>query len=54
MKKIYGYKPIFDEKTAVKYFAFNEDQWVPYDDAETLQLKVEYAQKQGFVFKFCE
>ncbi|KAH9224819.1 glycoside hydrolase superfamily [Leptodontidium sp. 2 PMI_412] len=52
MKKIYGYKPIFDEKTAVKYFAFNEDQWVPYDDAETLQLKVEYAQKQGLLGLF--
>ncbi|KAG4436704.1 hypothetical protein IFR05_007818 [Cadophora sp. M221] len=52
MKKIYGFKPIFDEKTAVKYFAFNEDQWVSYDDAETLQLKVDYAQKQGLLGLF--
>jgi len=47
MKRIYGFKPIFEEETAVKFFAFNEDQWLSYDDAETLQLKVEYAQKQG-------
>ena len=41
MKRIDGFKPIFDEETAVKLFAFNEDRWVSYDDAETLQLKVE-------------
>lgn len=49
MKKIYGFTPVYDEVTAVKYFAFNEDQWVSYDDAQTLQLKVDFAQEQGFV-----
>lgn len=52
MKRIYGFKPIFEEETAVKFFAFNEDQWLSYDDAETLQLKVEYAQKQGLLGLF--
>lgn len=48
MKKVYGYKPIFDEETAVKYFSFGKDQWVSYDDADTLKLKVDFAQKQGY------
>ncbi|KAH9211348.1 glycosyl hydrolases family 18-domain-containing protein, partial [Leptodontidium sp. 2 PMI_412] len=52
MKKIYGYKPIFDEETAVKYFSFGEDQWVSYDDADTLKLKVDFAQKQGLLGLF--
>lgn len=35
--------PIFDEAAAVKYIVWNENQWVSYDDAETLQMKLNYA-----------
>lgn len=49
MKKVYNYKPTYDKETAVKYFSFGKDQGVSYDDAETLELKVQFAQKQGYV-----
>ncbi|KAL1968102.1 hypothetical protein VTN77DRAFT_2232 [Rasamsonia byssochlamydoides] len=35
--------PVLDEIAAVKYFAWDEDQWVSYDDAETFELKMNYA-----------
>lgn len=35
--------PIFDEDAAVKYIVWNDNQWVSYDDAETLQIKLNYA-----------
>lgn len=53
MKKIYGFTAQFDKAAAVKYFAFNKNQWVSYDDAQTLQMKVDYANKQGFVVYWC-
>jgi chitinase len=37
----------YDKKAGVKYLAFDEDQWVSYDDQETLQRKVDYANEQG-------
>lgn len=49
MKKIYGYTPQYDKDAGVKYFAYNTDQWVSYDDIVTLQQKVDYANKQGYV-----
>ncbi|KAB8349837.1 hypothetical protein FH972_023850 [Carpinus fangiana] len=33
----------FDETAAVKYINWNSDQWVSYDDQDTLKLKVDYA-----------
>ncbi|KAK6987473.1 chitin-binding type-1 domain-containing protein [Favolaschia claudopus] len=38
-----GLNPIFDEAAAVKYIVWNDDQWVSYDDAQTLQMKVQFA-----------
>jgi GH18 family chitinase len=35
--------PSFDEAAAVKYITWNDVQWVSYDDAETLQMKLNYA-----------
>lgn len=32
-----------DKPAAVKYAVFNTNQWVSYDDAETLKLKIDYA-----------
>lgn len=31
----------------VKYFTWNTDQWASYDDTETFQQKIEYANTQG-------
>jgi len=33
----------FDEAAAVKIVTWDSNQWVSWDDAETLRLKVEYA-----------
>ncbi|KAK7969466.1 hypothetical protein PG988_008539 [Apiospora saccharicola] len=33
----------FDEATAVKIVTWDSDQWVSWDDAETLKLKMDYA-----------
>lgn len=33
----------FDNEAAVKYITWNGDQWVSYDDAQTLQMKLAYA-----------
>ncbi|KAF8963452.1 hypothetical protein BDZ97DRAFT_1904916 [Flammula alnicola] len=35
--------PVFDEAAAVKYITWNDNQWVSYDDAQTLQMKLNYA-----------
>ena len=35
--------PIFDSVDAVKYIVWNDNQWVSYDDAETFQMKLNYA-----------
>ncbi|KAJ6052520.1 glycosyl hydrolases family 18-domain-containing protein [Penicillium canescens] len=37
----------YDEEAAVKYFKWNEDQWASYDDQQTFQQKIEYANDQG-------
>ncbi|KAJ5098775.1 hypothetical protein N7532_005776 [Penicillium argentinense] len=34
---------VFDKKAAVKWMTFNTDQWVSFDDAETLELKRSFA-----------
>lgn len=33
----------FDEAAAVKIVTWDTDQWVSWDDAETLKLKMDYA-----------
>ncbi|KAF8816939.1 hypothetical protein BYT27DRAFT_6953579 [Phlegmacium glaucopus] len=35
--------PVFDEAAAIKYITWNNNQWVSYDDAQTLQMKMDYA-----------
>ncbi|KAI5116231.1 hypothetical protein M0805_001223 [Coniferiporia weirii] len=35
--------PTYDSVDAVKYIVWDEDQWVSYDDAQTFQLKMDYA-----------
>ncbi|CAD0115050.1 unnamed protein product [Aureobasidium uvarum] len=39
--------PYHDKEAAVKYVTWNEDQWVSYDDQETFQQKIQYANKLG-------
>ena len=39
--------PIHDEKAAVKYFTFDNDQWVSYDDEQTFKQKSKFADDIG-------
>ncbi|VBB73365.1 Putative Glycoside Hydrolase Family 18 [Podospora comata] len=48
LKQVPNIKPVFDRKAAVKYFTFDRDQWISYDDAETFKLKREWANRIGF------
>jgi chitinase len=41
-----GAKPTLYKDAAVKVLTFDQDQWVAYDDADTLQLKVDFARSQ--------
>lgn len=39
---------IHDKEAAVKYFTWDSDQWISYDDADTFKQKVEWADDVGF------
>ncbi|KAJ5964997.1 uncharacterized protein N7479_004873 [Penicillium vulpinum] len=39
--------PIHDEKAAVNYFTFNDDQWISYDDKTTFKQKIDWANDVG-------
>lgn len=41
--KQYDLTPVLDKEAAVKYIVWNTNQWVSYDDEETLELKRTYA-----------
>ncbi|KAI8940612.1 hypothetical protein NX059_001884 [Plenodomus lindquistii] len=38
-------QPVLDKDAAVKYIVWNDNQWVSYDDEETVQMKKEFANK---------
>ncbi|KAM7209977.1 glycoside hydrolase [Rhypophila decipiens] len=38
---------VTDKKDAVKYFRYDSDQWVSFDDQESLDWKVKFANEQG-------
>jgi chitinase len=39
--------PVHDTASAVKYFTWNNDQWISYDDAVTYGQKVKWADNLG-------
>jgi chitinase len=43
--KTRGLKPSFDATAAVKWISW-DNQWASYDDGETMQLKLQYANKR--------
>ncbi|EEU41819.1 uncharacterized protein NECHADRAFT_53983, partial [Fusarium vanettenii 77-13-4] len=43
----YDLTPYWDEKDAVKYITWGGDQWVSYDDHDTIQQKIEFANALG-------
>ncbi|KAH8895714.1 hypothetical protein GQ53DRAFT_853840 [Thozetella sp. PMI_491] len=40
-------EPYWDKENAVKYMTWDNDQWVSYDDQDTFQQKIQYANSQG-------
>ncbi|KAE8353840.1 hypothetical protein BDV28DRAFT_132353 [Aspergillus coremiiformis] len=46
-KKRASINPTHDKAAAVKYFTFNQNQWVSYDDKETFKQKVDWADSVG-------
>ncbi|RAK75242.1 putative class V chitinase, partial [Aspergillus fijiensis CBS 313.89] len=42
----HGLTPTFDEAAGIKYIVWNENQWVSYDDSETLDLKRTFANEK--------
>ncbi|KAI7205542.1 hypothetical protein KC324_g233 [Hortaea werneckii] len=40
-------KPVYDEQAAVKHVVFDQDQWISYDDSETFDQKVQWANSIG-------
>ncbi|MCJ1250761.1 hypothetical protein MMC30_007989 [Trapelia coarctata] len=45
--KQYSLTPVYDVENAVKYITWNNDQWVSFDDKETFQQKIEFANNLG-------
>ena len=41
-----GAKVTFDPVAAVKMVTWDRDQWVSWDDAQTLKLKIDYANQR--------
>jgi chitinase len=39
--------PYYDKDAQAKYIVWNNDQWVSFDDADTFQAKIDYANKLG-------
>lgn len=42
-----GITPIWDKTAAVKYFSWDNDQWISYDDADTFKQKVAWGDEVG-------
>jgi chitinase len=40
-------KPQLDKVAGVKWITWDSDQWVSYDDADTLKLKTDFANNLG-------
>ncbi|KAI0818343.1 carbohydrate-binding module family 18 [Xylaria sp. FL0064] len=45
--KQYNIDPYWDKDDAVKYMTWGGDQWVSYDDSDTFQQKIKYANEKG-------
>ncbi|KAH6653369.1 glycoside hydrolase [Truncatella angustata] len=40
-------KPYYDEEHQVKYIVWNQNQWASYDDEDTFQAKIDFANERG-------
>ena len=44
---LYSLQPYYDKVDQVKYVTWKSDQWVSYDDKDTFQAKIKYANEAG-------
>ncbi|KAF7596873.1 hypothetical protein BBP40_011918 [Aspergillus hancockii] len=42
-----GAKPTLDQAGAMQYLTWGQNNWVAYDDAQTIKMKVDYANQKG-------
>ncbi|KAE8338236.1 glycoside hydrolase [Aspergillus arachidicola] len=42
-----GAKPVFDQAGSVQHLTWGGDNWVSYDDPQTIKIKVDYARRKG-------
>ncbi len=47
IRKEFNLNPVYDKTAGVKYMHYNRDQWLSYDDEETIKDKVNFASAQG-------
>ncbi|KAK3360720.1 family 18 glycosyl hydrolase [Lasiosphaeria hispida] len=47
IRKEFNINPVYDREAGVKYMHYNRDQWLSYDDEETIKDKVDFASSQG-------
>lgn len=40
-------EPVWDKDAAIKYFTWDTNQWISYDDADTFEQKVDWANDIG-------
>jgi chitinase len=43
----YNIKPTYDKESGVKWISWNTNQWVSYDDQDTIQQKIKYTNALG-------
>lgn len=48
LKKNPNINIIHDKESAVKFFTFDKNQWISFDDKDTFKQKVEWANDAGF------
>lgn len=48
LKRNPNIKIIHDKEAAVKFFTFNTNQWISFDDKDTFKQKIEWANDAGF------
>ena len=47
-----GLEPVYDKEAGIKYVTWDRDQWVSYDDEDTFQQKIKYANGLGLAGLF--
>ena len=47
LKQVPGLRPVHDEEAAAKYIVWDNNQWVSYDDADTFDTKLAWANSIG-------